>query len=67
MATSGWKPPKERLKAPKGTKIVHITWAEFHKLDLTIMFTKWEADELLVKRGKKMIFRLPNGTYGVKK
>lgn len=67
MATHGWKPPEKRVKAPKGTKTVQISWEEFYNLNLTIVFRKWEAVELLVKRGKKVIYRLPNGTYGVGK
>jgi len=67
MSTSNWKPIEERIKAPKGTKTVNIDWNEFNKIDTKTFFTKWQAAEYVATHNKKVIYRLPNGTYAVNK
>lgn len=62
-----WKSPEDRIKAPKGTKTIPITWNEYEKMDVIIYFRKWEAAEHIAKKGTGTIFSLPNGTYCVLK
>ena len=55
MSISGWKSEEDRIKAPKGTRTVPITWIEFEKLDAKTFFNKWEAVEYLVKNNKRVV------------
>jgi hypothetical protein len=64
-----WKPIGERVKAPKGTKVVDISWEEFsqNQSDLVTFFRKWPAAEYVGTKGSGDIFRLPNNTYATRK
>jgi hypothetical protein len=50
-------------------KATQISWDDVDKLiargQITIVYRKWQAEELRLKRGKRSIYQLPNRTYGV--